>query len=190
MNAKSAKILCAICLVAVTSGAQADESSPYEMVNNPSGSSYIQINQNLDSFSFDSDFHGIGNSAKVGYVVYPNDLQGDQLESYITAHADNPQFGKSINEGLVEIKELKSGDRVGFYFLKANEKIALSSSFVSEDGTDYVQFDTSETGGNGKIAMKNIKTVPSGAPLPGALVALLVGGAGIGALHLRKRRKQ
>ena len=38
------------------------------------GSSYIQINQDLASFSFHSDFKSIGNSGKVGYVVYSQDL--------------------------------------------------------------------------------------------------------------------
>ena len=57
----------AIAATLMAFGAVADEA--YTLVTKENGSSYIQINQDLDSFSFHSDFKSIDNSGTVGYVV-------------------------------------------------------------------------------------------------------------------------
>ena len=57
--------------VSMVSAVRADDQAPYELVNDPQGYSYIQINQDLDSFTFDSDFKSILKSAKIGFFTYP-----------------------------------------------------------------------------------------------------------------------
>lgn len=184
------KIVCALAamLMAVCAGAAEDA---YTFVTKENGYSYIQINQNLDAFSFDSDFKSIGSSGKVGYVKYSHDLNDDQLSDYIRAHADNAEFGKKVNGGLVELGALKAGDRVGFYLERNNGDTIYESVFTTKHGTDYIEFD--KNGGTGKdewMSISNVKAspAPSGQPLPGLLAVLLIGGVGAGALKMRKHR--
>ena len=93
------------------------------------GYSYIQINQDLDSFSFKSDWHSLGNAGKVGYVVYTADMSDSDRAAYIEANANNPEFRKSVNGGVLDLGSLKAGDRVGFYEVRPNGGTYTQSAF-------------------------------------------------------------
>ena len=171
----------------------------YSFVNDANGYSYIQINEDLDSFAFHSDFKSIGNSGKVGYFVYPEGLEGQALKDYINNAADdNAIFKKKINDGLVDLGALKAGDRVGFYLDRNNGDLVRLWDFQEKNGTTYIAFD--KNGGTGKdewmsigdVTTKAAENTPgtAGAPLPGALAILLLGGLGAGGMKLRARSKK
>ena len=171
----------------------------YSFVNDPNGYSYIQINEDLDSFAFKSTFKSIGNSGKVGFFVYPDGLEGQELKDYIAKNpADNAQFKKGINDGLVDLGALKAGDRVGFYLHRNNGDLIRLWDFQEKHGTTYIAFD--KNGGKGKDEWMDIGDVTAkaaevgpgtaGAPLPGALAILLLGGLGAGGMKFGKRAKK
>jgi len=92
----------------------------FEFVNSSDGYSYIQINESIESFTFKSDWHSLGNAGRVGYVVYTADMSDKERAVYMEANANNPQFGKNINDGIVDLGSLKAGDKVGFYEVRPN----------------------------------------------------------------------
>lgn len=174
------------------------------------GYSYVQINQDLDSFSFKSDWHSLGNAGRVGYVIYTVDMSASDRAAYMEANANNPQFGKHINDGVVEVKNLKAGEAIGFYEVRPNGGTYTQSAFKDWKDQTWLAFD--KNGGHGKdewmtIADISIQEVgggtsggtsggtgggsgaPSGAPLPGALAVLLVGVVGAGAWKAGKKGK-
>ena len=167
----------------------------FEFVNDNDGYSYIQINEDLDAFSFKSDFKSIGNSGMVGYVVYAEGLENEQRAEYIRANAGNAQFGKKVNGGIVDLGALKAGDRVGFYLERNNGDIVYKTLFTEKHGVDYLEFSKNGVG-QGKdewMSINNVhatsaSTPPSGAPLPGILAVILVGGLGSGAVFMKKRK--
>ena len=188
-------IICAVALAAMAASAE----DAFTFVNDGNyGYSYIQINQDMSSFSFTPDWHSLGNAGQVGYVVYPSDLQGSQLAEYMESNANNPQFRKSVNGGVIDLGELKAGDRVGFYEVRPNGGTYTQTAFKEWQNSTWLAFD--KNGGNGKDEWMKIGDVsyelaggggggtPAGAPLPGMLAALLVGGIGAGALKARKRK--
>ena len=191
------KTACFVVLALVGAVAAADEA--FTFVNDGDyGYSYIQINQDLDSFKFKSDWHSLGNAGKVGYVVYPSDLSKEELASYMKSNANNPQFRKSVNGGVVDLGALKAGDRVGFYEERPNGGVYTQSAFKEWKDQIWLAFD--KNGGNGKDEWMTITEIsaqsagggtgaPSGAPLPGVLAVLLVGGVGAGALKFGKKRQ-
>ena len=64
-----------LMMIAVTMFEICTFGAAFEFVNDGNyGYSYVQINQNLDSFSFTPDWHSLGNAGKVGYVVYTADM--------------------------------------------------------------------------------------------------------------------
>ena len=170
------------------------------------GYSYVQINQDLDSFSFTPDWHSLGNAGKVGYVVYTADMSESERASYMEANANNPQFQKRVNGGLVEIKDLKAGDKVGFYETRPNGSTYTQTAFKDWKDSTWLAFD--KNGGHGKdewMSLGEISAVehggssggtssgsgtgaPNGAPLPGALAVLLVGMVGAGAYKFGKNK--
>lgn len=165
---------------------------PYELVNDAKGYSYIKINEDVGSFTFKSDFKSIGNSGKVGFFVYPNDLEGDALKKYINEAADdNAMFGKKINDGIVDLGALKAGDRVGFYLDRNNGRLVRDWSFETKHGTTYIAFDKNGGGKDEWMPISDIKTTPgetpAGQPLPGALALFALAGAGFGTMKLRKK---
>ena len=189
------KTACFAALALAASIAAAEDA--FTFVNDGDyGYSYIQINQDLASFKFKSDWHSLGNAGRVGYVVYPSDLKQDQLASYMAANANNPQFRKSVNDGVVDLGELKAGDRVA---LEPYVPDFTCTQTAFKEWKDNVWLAFDKNGGNGKdesmsitdIAAQaaNSTSAPSGAPLPGALAALLVGGIGAGALRFGKRKQ-
>ncbi len=190
------KTACFAALALAASIAPAEDA--FTFVNDGDyGYSYIQINQDLASFKFKSDWHSLGNAGRVGYVVYPTDLKQDQLADYMEANANNPQFRKSANGGVVDLGELKAGDRVGFYEVRPNGGTYTQTAF--KEWKDHVWLAFDKNGGNGKDEWMSITDIaaqaasntsaPSGAPLPGALAALLVGGIGAGALKFGKKKQ-
>ena len=185
------KAILGVAIVTLTAlGASADDAA-YTLVNKPNGYSFIQINQDLDSFSFTSDFKSISNSGKVGYVVYGKDLSDGELGDYLKANSGNAEFAKKLNDGLVDLGALKAGDRVGFYLERNNGSTVYSTEFVEKHGTTYLEFEKNGSGKDEWMPIGNVKAVghvPSGAPLPGLLAMLLVGGAGAGSMKLIKRR--
>lgn len=178
----------------------------FEFVNSSDGYSYIQINESIESFTFKSDWHSLGNAGRVGYVVYTADMSDSERAAYMEANANNPQFGKRINGGTVDLGSLKAGDKVGFYETRPNGRTYTHTSFEDWKDEKWLAFD--KNGGHGKdewmtIADINVSTsggssggtsggssssAPSGAPLPGALAVLLVGSVGFGALKASKKR--
>ena len=174
--------------------------SAFEFVNDGDyGYSYVQINQDLDSFSFTPDWHSLGNAGKVGYVVYTADMNESDRASYMEANANNPQFRKSVNGGLVEIKDLKAGDRVGFYEVRPNGGTYTQSAFKEWKDDTWLAFD--KNGGHGKdewMSLGEISTssgeggstsAPNGAPLPGVFAIMLVGLTGAGAMKFGGKKK-
>jgi len=192
------KIVCSAALMLATLVATAAEDA-FTFVNDGDyGYSYIQINEDLASFKFKSDGHSLGNAGRVGYVVYPTDMAKEDLGDYMEANANNPQFQKSVNGGVVDLGSLKAGDRVGFYEVRPNGGTYTQTAF--KEWKDHVWLAFDKNGGNGKDEWMTISEIsaqsagsgtgaPSGAPLPGALAVLLVGGFGAGALKFGKKRK-
>ena len=174
--------------------------SAFEFVNDGDyGYSYVQINQDLDSFSFTPDWHSLGNAGKVGYVVYTADMNESDRAAYMEANANNPQFRKSVNGGLVEIKDLKAGDKVGFYEVRPNGGTYTQSAFKEWKDDTWLAFD--KNGGHGKdewMSLGEISTssgeggstsAPNGAPLPGVFAIMLVGLTGAGAMKFGGKKK-
>lgn len=183
-----------LCLGAIADGA-------FEFVNSSDGYSYIQINENLDSFAFNPDWHSLGNAGRVGYVVYTSDMNAEDRAAYMEANANNPQFGKHINGGTVNLGSLNAGDKVGFYESRPNGGVYTHTSFEDWKGGTWLTFD--KNGGHGKdewLGIGNVETTsagggsgggsgaPSGAPLPGALAVMLVGAVGAGAYKAGKKK--
>lgn len=154
----------------------------FEFVNSADGYSYIQINENISSFTFTPDWHSLGAAGKIGYVVYTADMNAEDRAAYLEANSNNPQFGKKINGGVVDLGQLKAGDKVGFYETRPNGSTYTHTSFEDWKDEKWLAFD--KNGGHGKdewMSISGIKTssaAPNGAPLPGTLAMLLVGGVG------------
>ena len=213
------KIACLLALALAASAAVADDLFEFVTINGDYGYNYIQINQDLDSFKFKSDWHSLGAAGKVGYVVYPIDMATEDFGAYMEANANNPQFGKKINGGVVDLGALKAGDRVGFYEVRPNGSTYTMSAFKEWKDELWLAFD--KNGGHGKDEWMTIADIeaetagggtggggnggggggnggggggggtsaPSGAPLPGMLAVLLVGGVGAGAYKFGKKKK-
>ena len=211
------KIACFTALALAAMVAVADDA--FTFVNDGDyGYSYIQINQDLDSFSFKSDWHSLGNAGQVGYVVYTSDMSDADRAAYMEANANNPEFRKSVNGGVLDLGSLKAGDRVGFYEVRPNGGTYTQSAFKDWKDKTWLAFD--KNGGHGKDEWMTIEDVsaqvaggstgggtsggtsggtgggtgggtsaPSGAPLPGALAVLLVGGVGAGAFKFGKKKQ-
>ena len=183
----------AVALAAMA--ASADEA--FTFVNDGDyGYSYIQITQDLSYFSFKPDWHSLGNAGKVGYVVYTSDMSAADRAAYMETNANDPQFRMSVDGGVVDLGELKAGDRVGFYEIRTNGGTYTQSAFKEWNDTTWLAFD--KNGGSGKVEWMSLGDVsyqlaggggtPAGAPLPGVLSALLVGGIGASALKAKKRK--
>ena len=170
----------------------------YTLVNKDSGNgygySYIQINQDLDSFSFKSDWHSLGNAGQVGYVVYTSDMSDEQMAAAMEqgSHPPAPEFQKHVNDGVVDLGSLKAGDRIGFYEVRPNEGVYTMSAFKDWKGETWLAFDKNDGSGKDEwmtiTDVSAVPTTPTGAPLPGALAVLLVGGLGAGAMKKFRKR--
>ncbi len=204
---KKSALTIALMLASALTTAEADDAFTF-VTDGDYGYSYLQINRDLDSFSFKSDWHSLGNAGQVGYVVYTSDMSDADRAAYMEANANNPEFRTSVNGGVVEIGELKAGDRVGFYEVRPNGGTYTQSAFKNLHGKQVLAFD--KNGGGGKDEWMSIEDIsaqeagggtgggsgggsgggtgaPSGAPLPGVLAVLLVGGVGAGVFKFGKK---
>ena len=166
----------------------------FEFVNSADGYSYIQINENLESFTFTPDWHSLGNAGRVGYIIYTADMSDSERAAYMEANANNPEFGKKINGGVVSFGPLNAGDKVGFYEERPNGGVYTHTSFEDWKDEKWLAFD--KNGGYGKdewMSIGNVETkaagAPNGAPIPGALAILLVGSVGAGCLLQTNKKK-
>lgn len=198
-----------LMMIAATLFALGAFGAAFEFVTSADGYSYIQINENLDSFTFNPDWHSLGNAGRVGYVVYTSDMSAEDRAAYMEANANNPQFGKHVNGGTVNLGSLSAGDKVGFYESRPNGGVYTHTSFEDWKGGTWLAFD--KNGGHGKdewMSLGDISTTetggssggtgggtsggsgaPSGAPLPGALAVMLVGAVGAGAWKAGSKKK-
>lgn len=143
----------------------------------------ISIGEGVSGISFDTS--GV-RGGSVGYVVYPRIVSaGDHLNVVPV------QRGIIVGNNTT-ISGLNEGDSVGFYYIDSAGETFNSDLLNHVGGATFgVVFSGGEVGG-GALTISNIKIKtkpgPSGMPLPGFLAILLVGGAGAGALKLRKHR--
>lgn len=163
---------------------------PVEYVNDDMGYSYLKINQDLNDFSFKSDFKSVGNSGKVGVFKYTAGLEGQALKDYIAQYdANDARFSKHENNGMVSLGDVKAGDRYGFYLLRNNNDIVRVWDFQYKHGDLYIAFD--KNGDHGQDEWIRVGEVnynnPSGAPLPGAIPVLIVGA--VGAMIANRKKK-
>jgi len=167
----------------------------FEFVNAENGTSYIQINENMDSFTFSPDWHSLGNAGRVGYVIYPEGLDAAQRKEYISQNTSNPQFQKNANSGKISLGSVSAGDRIGFYEVRPNGGTHTFTTFEDwKDGT-WLAFD--KNGGHGKDEWMSLgaptysspSSAPNGAPLPGAISVIFVGMVGATLLKKKKRAK-
>lgn len=195
-----------LMMIAATMFALGAFGAAFEFVNDGNyGYSYVQINQDLDSFSFTPDWHSLGNAGRVGYVVYTSDMSAEDRAAYMEANANNPQFGKHVNGGTVNLGSLSAGDKVGFYEVRPNGGVYTQSAFKDWNDSTWLAFD--KNGGHGKDEWMSIGDIsaseaggsgsgtggsgaPTGAPLPGALAVLLVGAVGAGAWKAGSKKKK
>ena len=206
-----------VAAMAATLGLFAEEGEAYSLINNGiGGQSYIQINQDLDAFSFDVvKYENSALNGHAGYFVYSEDLSGKALENYVKANG----VDIAKNQTTVNVGELKEGDKVGFYkwektgflgtikktydteFMLGTKVVSHSTDWhgnvtetVLDTGTfvDYISGDSYQTGRGGWMKIEITATPaeggPTGAPLPGALAVLLVGGLGAGAMKKARKR--
>lgn len=144
----------------------------------------IAILQDIESFSFTTDFGSVGNSGSVGYYIYTDD----------PANAvDGGTLFSKKNGGAIDLGALSEGQNIGFYLVRNNGDIITDFAFVTEGDELSLKFFKQGNGKDEMFVLDNITILqsessgsPSGQPLPGALAVLLLGG---GALALRQRRK-
>lgn len=164
----------------------------FSFVTDIFGYSYLQIDKDFDAFSFKSDFKSIGNSGKVGYVIYDEGMSVFERAKYIRQQAGNAEFAKSINDGKIDLGALKAGDRVGFYLERNNGDVIYETGFYNWHGKTYLEFDKNFSlfSKDEWMSLSDIHAVehlPAGAPVPGIFVIMLVGGIGLSALKRNHR---
>lgn len=173
--------------IAAIFAANAAFAEAYTFVNGPDGTSYIKINEDLASFRIQGDFHSVGNAGTVGYYLIPEGLEGKALSDYAASvDTTDPKFGKRATDGVMDFGALKEGDRVGLYLVRRNGRIYGSWTYGVSGGRQYITFD--KNGGHGRderiyiggISVEEAVPQPSGAPLPGVLAILAIGGVGAG----------
>lgn len=119
----------------------ADNAYSYNSIGN--GLSYISIEQNLDSFAFNVDRYGSfeRQAGKVGYFVFTDEMQSDEVVDYI---ANNGQY-IGENEARVELSGLAAGSKIGFYQTDIEGALINQFTFTTEgvdkDGAIKVDFD-------------------------------------------------
>ena len=157
---------------------------------------YIQINEDLDSFTVNMDFGSIGGSGSVGYYVYDGSIGTVELLSKVS---ESRREGNLVNKqqgGSLTISNLSAGDKIGFYLVRNNGVVYTDWRFVeSAGGVSGISFnrllakDEILTFGDIVVVSHGQGAQTSGMPLPGFLPALLIGGVGLGGLSLRRFRR-
>ncbi len=143
---------------------------------------YIQINQDIASFTFVTDFGSIGNAGSLGFYTY--------TDNPIEATDGGVAFRKS-NGMEIDLGKLEEGEKVGFYLTRNNGDVLRDFYFTQEGENLYLKFTKNGGGGDETFLIARITYLSgegnptSGQPLPGILAALLMG-SGI-AIYRRKR---
>ena len=203
------KILTTILAVTISLGLFAEGEQLWSLVRPQGGFHYISIDQNLDTFSFDIlKYENCGLNGHAGYFVYTDGLSGKELENYIKEN------GVTIakNQETVNVGSLNEGDKVGFYrtsdksvdtgYIIGTKVVQHSTDWfghttetILDEGifVDYISGSTYQSGDGGWMKIDIHATpasggteAPNGAPLPGALAIMFVGG--IGATMLKKKK--
>ncbi len=158
-------------------------SDSYQFVSGSRGgeNGYIQITQNIASFTFSTDFGSIGNAGTLSYYTY--------TDNPTNATDGGTAFRKS-NGAVIDLGSLSEGEKVGFYLTRNNGDVLTSFYFTQEGDSLYLKFTKNGSGNDEMFLIANVTSSSdsnksSGQPLPGILAALLVGG-GVAA-YRRKR---
>lgn len=186
------KIVSILAMTAAVAALAADiPADAFTLVNDEQGYSYLQINVDMADFGFASDWHSIGNSGSVGVFKYPDGLEGQALKDYIASYDDiDAKFSKHVNGGVVEIGDVKDGDRYGFYLLRKEKQgtvLVKLWDFQYKHDQAYIAFDKNGGGKDEWMSIGKAGGTTSGAPLPGSLAVMLVGGLAAGFRKLRRR---
>lgn len=152
------------------------------------GGSSILILADLESLTLSTDYGSVGNSAKVGYIVY--DADGT------VAARSEAQFHKQLAPSNdIVLANLSAGQSIGFFLERNNGDVIGDFVFAEVAGHVALQFaKNGKLSGNSEtLVFLGVSAIeaPQGQPLPGVLVTLLVGGTVIGGtLGLRNRLKK
>ena len=233
------KKVLACAVAAAAFGSFAEEA--FSFVTDPSGYSYIQINQDVDSFKLDITKYGEANAqdnrngqwgeGHFKYYTYQGNVQktttatGWGYHQSTTTVLKDSATGEAISpvtiakgSSSIDLGALSAGTKIGFAFDdRGTDEWAFKftdSGYYQNGGSRYyayaaaagetlVNFNQASYSGHGggnnnwddwmvisASATTASVNVPSGAPLPGALAMLLVGGFGAGALRLGKRKQR
>jgi hypothetical protein len=189
VNTHMKKLIFILSLItAFTVKALESTSDKFSFVNDVNGYSYLKINSDMNSFTFQSDFKSIGNSGAVGFFKYADSREGAALISYINEYdAILAQYSKHVNNGIVSLGDVNAGDRIGFYLVRKNGDVIKNWKFTYKQNTAYITF----LRNHGKDEQMSFGVVAydapaAGAPLPGSLAVIFIGGlliAGIKISH-------
>ena len=146
----------------------------------------LNILENVSSITFRTDFGSVGNSGSVGYYVYTND----------PAAAVQGATSFTKPDGAIVLPSLKAGEKVGFFLVRANNRVLRDFNFVQDKKGLYLDF--YKNGGAGKsermllvpVSSETKPSGPSGQPLPGILATLAVGLAALGVHRGLRRRRE
>lgn len=179
-------LILAIALVCFVTGNTLMAAYQYQDIIGVNGNSLYAMG-NYDNVTL--TFSGLSNSWK-NVIVEATDTMGNVTTSTATITGDSVNIGK-----------ISSGSNLKFYLSDASTVQGIADTNwrgwgsgwdVAADTYEYLHF-----GANyGKWGSKYVETTfkvdgtaaPTGQPLPGALAALLVGGAGAGAFAIRRKK--
>lgn len=127
----------------------------------------------MDAFKLNTDFHSIGNSGLVGYYIIPNGLSGAALDTYLSSiNMSDPQFGKHMTDGVIEISDLKAGEKIGLYFTKKNGRIYQNWKYGTDHKNSYIRFNKNGNHGRDELiyisgidVQLKANDIPTGAPI-------------------------
>lgn len=150
-----------------------------------SGNNSIQILANIEKLTLSTDYGSVGNSGKIGYIVYNADNT--------IAYQSEALFYKQLQPSNdIVISNLLAGQHVGFFLERNNGKLEENFVLYEHDGNVFMQFaKNGKLSGNSEAFMiSSVQAAPQGQPLPGTLITLLIGsGIFTGAVCFGKRRR-
>ena len=189
----------------------------YSLIRPEDGYHYISIDQNLESFSFDVlKYENASLNGHTGYFVYSEDMTGKTLENYIkengvdiaknqtTVDVGSLDAGDKIGfykwelsgHGWNQKRTIDTGYIIGTKIVsRSTDWHGNVTETILDEGTfvDYISGSSYQSGNGGWMKIE-ITAIPasgnstSGAPLPGALAIMFVGG--ISAYSLKKNKKR
>lgn len=152
------------------------------------GGSSILILADLESLTLSTDYGSVGNSAKVGYIVYDAD-------GTVAARSEALFYKQLAPSNDIVLANLSAGQTIGFYLERNNGDVVGDFVLAEVDGYVALQFAKNGkfSGNSETFVFLGVSAIepPQGQPLPGGLLTLLVGGTVIGGtLSLRSRLKK